>query len=521
MVEPVLDRVCQLARWLGVVVALTATSWSWAEDWVYTIRPGDELWSLAAKYCGSSSFADDLAAHNQLEDPTAIRAGSRLRIPVAWLVRAPANAVLVDRIGDVELVTANGASAAEVGVEVHMGMRLRTADGSASVRFADGSTLRVAANSDVLFNVLTVFGDTGMVDTHLRYYSGRGEADIRRQATGSRFRVSTPSGVAAVRGTAFRVAVEAEATRSETTRGEIGFANSSGTQSVPAGFGVVASSAGIDREALLPAPAVNAPTGALAQAEQFGWSAVAGAVSYRVTLAEASRPGVIVRDETRADPQTGFATVPAGEYLLAVRAIAASGLEGFDSSVPVRIASPGPVLAPVALQSVGAARLTWSEGRAPFDVRLGSADGATEQRTSTARYLDVSDLPPGRYQVSVRGSDTAFGEAAEFSVSPGEITTATHTLSERDARLDWQAASGAESYRVVVSRSRGNRSVEVFAQDVTGTTLTFPVRRGNRYSVTITPLGGGLQGPSAQHAFDSAPLSRWWLLSTLLPLLAL
>ena len=49
-----------------------------ADDWLYTIRPGDELWSIAQTYCGSARAAEEIARHNGIADATRIRAGERI-----------------------------------------------------------------------------------------------------------------------------------------------------------------------------------------------------------------------------------------------------------------------------------------------------------------------------------------------------------------------------------------------------------------------------------------------------------
>ena len=59
------------------------------EDWFYTLRPGDDLWQIALRYCGSGNQATAIAAHNGLQNPTQLRAGQRIAIPVAWLAFAP------------------------------------------------------------------------------------------------------------------------------------------------------------------------------------------------------------------------------------------------------------------------------------------------------------------------------------------------------------------------------------------------------------------------------------------------
>ena len=48
-----------------------------ADDWQYTLRPGDDLWTIARDYCGSGNLAQAIADHNGLANVAAIRAGQR------------------------------------------------------------------------------------------------------------------------------------------------------------------------------------------------------------------------------------------------------------------------------------------------------------------------------------------------------------------------------------------------------------------------------------------------------------
>lgn len=115
----------------------------WGEDWLYTVRPGDELWNVAAKYCGSANFATRLAAHNKLDDPKLVRPGTRIKIPIEWLVRQPADATVVSALGTAYLY-APQREPVEVGQKVSMGHSIETADGSVAVQFADESLLMIA-----------------------------------------------------------------------------------------------------------------------------------------------------------------------------------------------------------------------------------------------------------------------------------------------------------------------------------------------------------------------------------------
>ncbi len=489
-----------------------------AEDWVYTIRPGDELWSLAAKYCGSANYADELASHNSISDVEKIRPGSRLRIPVDWLVRAPAHAVVVDAQGDVTLVVDEGDVGVAIGSEVHMGMIMRTSQGSAAVRFADGSILRVAPESEVLFNVLTVFGDTGMVDTHLRYLRGRGESQVVRQRTGSRFRVATPSGVAAVRGTNFRVSVGEGKTLSETVTGSIDFVQPTATEAVPAGFGVVASASGVVKETLLAAPSLSAPAGMLPPQGQIRWAAMSAASGYRAKLFRPDRLDVPETQSVVENAAFEFGPHAVGDYLLSVRAIARSGLEGFEAKQAVSVGLLGP--APILRRAASGLTMGWSASAPPYQVQLTEPSGAVRNLDVHHAELPIDSLAPGRYSMRVRAANSAFGESAEFAVAPDAASALDVSVSaeSRQAVLSWRQPANAEQFRVTVYDTRGRVLLE---ETTTAENITLSVKPGRIYRAQIVTVAGGLASEPVQQEFSGPPVSRWWLLSMLAPLLAL
>lgn len=489
-----------------------------AEDWVYTIRPGDELWSLAAKYCGSANYADELATHNSIADAAEIRPGSRLRIPVDWLVRAPAHAVVVDVEGDVALVAEEGDLALAVGSLVHMGVIIRTRQGSAAVRFADGSILRVAPDSEVLFNVLTVFGDTGMVDTHLRYLRGRGESQVVRQRTGSRFRVATPSGVAAVRGTNFRVSVGDDKTLSETVTGSIDFIQPSATASVPAGFGVVASAAGVVKESLLAAPSISAPASMLPPGSQVRWSAVGEASGYRVKLFRPERLDVPESQAVVTTAAYHFDAQAEGDYLMSVRAIADSGLEGFEAIEAVSIGRLGPQ--PILRRDATAAVMSWPASASPYHIQLTEPSGSVRTLEVVSANLPIDSLAPGNYSMRVRAANSAFGEPAGFAVQPDVPSNVEATVNAemRQALISWQLPANAERVLVSVTDARGRVMVE---ETTTADSLTVAVKPGRTYQARVVAIGGDVSSSPVARDFSGPPVSRWWLLSMLAPLLAL
>ncbi len=325
---------------------------SFAADWYYTLRPGDSLQSIAEKFCGAAEYGDRISKYNRLDQRIAPVIGSRIRIPVDWLVKRPAPAQVVSVNG---VVTHADGTAVVVGDQIRSGQALATADeGRTLIRFADGSTLEIGPEAEVTFDILSAYGDSGMVDTLVRFQRGRGVARVVKQTQGARFRVSTPTGIAAVRGTEFRISSESERSLVETTEGSIGFSNqqepaagsaaaaaaTAGAQTllIDAGFGVIATPTGATKEELLPAPINLRGPAQPGSRAVFTWEAIPSARTYEISVyrlaAGVAEP--IAGHETKR-PRFTLSKLPPGRYRVSVRGVAASGLQGLESLADVEL----------------------------------------------------------------------------------------------------------------------------------------------------------------------------------------
>jgi hypothetical protein len=507
-------RACRwvLLGWLAVQPLA-----SLAEDWQYTIRPGDEIWNLARKYCGSTTFADRIIEHNGIANERGLRPGDRLRIPVEWLVKQPAAAEIVKVRGQASLFVPEPRPA-EVGGVISMGHRLATTDGSAVVRFADESTLTVGPDTDVLFNVLTAYGDTGMVDTHLRFYRGRGTSKILRRDAASRYRISSPVGTAAVRGTEFRVAVSAERSITETLEGVVGFVQTSET-TVPQGYGAAAVVGGIATEPLLEAPVWTSAAGRYGPADHLDWQGLAGASRYRVAVFESTEPDTPVLARELDGTSFPLLQLPSGRYAVSVRGISAADIEGYDASLDVEVATPAPEATAAAIYTQDDVRLTWraTESGAPYEVQV-AEDEAFERIVAEETVTESGFEPtllPGRYHWRISDATSVFSAPTVVSVRP-RAPDVSVDLASRRIEAAWPAISEAEAYRV---RIHGATVGVVSDSTLTETSFSERMPSFGDYTVEVTVTVNGVESLPAQQTVRLAQ-SRWWLLALLaLPLL--
>ena len=267
-------------RWLAAVLPVLLSAAAIADDWIYTVRPGDNLWNLSEIHLSSMDYWQPLQRHNNISDPQNIPPGSRLKFPVAWLKYQPASALVIQLQGEALLVSASDGSsrALTINTRLHSGDRIKTgADSNLNILFADGSELLVLSDSEVVMDSLSAYGITGMVDTRIRLQGGRVDTRVvPAQGPGSRYHIITPAAVAAVRGTSFRVSADTDkpVARSEVTEGKVGVSGSGASQLVPAGFGTITEAGKPPQppRELLPAPDLSSLPAVLDRLPlQFNW----------------------------------------------------------------------------------------------------------------------------------------------------------------------------------------------------------------------------------------------------------
>ena len=388
---------------------------AYGEDWLYTVRPGDKLWNLAERFCGTHQRWPDLARHNQLTVPERLQPGSQLRFPIEWLKNAPVSAEVSFVRGTVTTKTqaASTSQAARLGDQLNIGAQLQTAANSfASVRFADASELHLGPESEVLFDTLTGFGDTGMVDTRLRLTRGSSRSTVNeRRGPGSVFRITTPLGVAAVRGTDFRTRVGSDVAFVEMADGRLGFAGVGGGQfALEDGEGLVADPTGVKVEELLPGPQFDSLGPTQATYQPLRWKTVAGAQAYAVEARSGARPTEVLARYRTQQTSVDLSGLAAGAYRFVLRAVSVSGLEGRETQADLSLIVQLPP--PTGLSSQPnrgqGLQLRWREEPAAeaYEVVLqhlvGGAVASEQLLAADQPSLRIKGLTPGKYAVRVR-----------------------------------------------------------------------------------------------------------------------
>jgi hypothetical protein len=530
--------------WLLVVSALAR-----AEEWIYTVRPDDTLWELSEEYLARPGDWRRLQEYNHIPDPLHLAPGIRLRIPITWLKSQPASAKVLHVRGQARRISADGASPRQLvaGEELRIGDRVRTdANSSATIEFADGSQFLLHAESELHFDALSAYGRTGMVDTQMRLQQGRGESRVvPRGGAGSRYQITTPSAVAAVRGTAFRLNAAETTTRGEVIEGRIGFSAAGVTRDVPAGFGIVAEAGKppAPPQRLLPAPNVlKLPRLVQRAGVSFSWPAVKGGVAYRVQLFAGIDYQVLLEDEEVKAAQFALAELTEeGDYGLRLRTIDDAGLEGLNAEHTFVFKRPPEPPQPVTLGSIvlTGARLPdlrWEPGgeAASFHVQVATdaeftdliVDSSSER--SPAMPLPP-ELEPGRYfwRVAARspgGVEGPFSNSASFlAVRRSPPPTGLAVVFEGEQLVfSWQPVADAERYQLQLSAQED--FLEPLAERTTEQTeIAFPRPDPGIVYYRARSVGPGPEnlGPFGASERIVVPQATYWpyLLLPVLPFL--
>ena len=513
--------VCAL-RCLFVTLILLLAPTSWGDDWLYTVRPGDKLWDIALNYCGSGRFAQTIADHNGFANSAQLRAGQRIAIPTSLLAFSPSNATIVQATGNIVLLQTNGTqSPAQAGDAVNMGDYVISIDGAALVVFADGSQISIAPNSRVLFNKLTAFGPAGMVDTHLRFTYGQGEATVKPQNRGDRFRIQTPEGIAAVRGTQFRVgrtnhSEGSSVSTTETLEGLVAYSGQGQSTDVPAGFGVAASKSGVVKEALLAAPAFNEFPEQVTAETPLSWQALSGAEDYVVEWARQAQPGIVYTSITTRKTQTQPPQTP-GAYLLTVRGVSNSRIQGNNARQAVSVLDPAPSDLTETISADGQVTLQWRHTPVAdrYSIVAAADPWQTKQTWENSTTSYSTDLSAGIYRWYVKPNNGAASETQTFTVFPAPPEIIKVTRDNLTVSLNIEPAMESVRYRIDLL-------------DFAGTLLQQQHSRGDT-TIELPDFGSyQLQVASEQNSLHSEPVTTpieaqqkpWWLL-IFIPLLAI
>lgn len=320
--------------------SVTAAAFAPPENLVYQVKLGDTLIDLAEAFFTNPDDYKKVQELNLVEDPRRLRTGQSLNLPVNLLRVVPAQAEVSSYRGQVTVTIGSRARAPALRQSLSEGALITTgANSYLRLSLSDGSHLVVPSNSRVRLSRLKRYVINGAVDYDLEVQRGRLESRVTPRQFPGGYRVTTPVSVTAVRGTEFRIGLNAAADRAATEvlegRVEVEWEGAAEAAIGEANSAISVGGAGAVVATLPPAPRLADPDLILTKPEiELKVKPQDGALAYRGRLAlDAGLIEIIA--ETESEPGSNalkFDALDDGLYYLSVSAISPDGIEGHGST---------------------------------------------------------------------------------------------------------------------------------------------------------------------------------------------
>ena len=289
-----------------------------------------------------------IGAHNEVSYPKHLAPGTRVNFPVKWLKQQPQPARITYIRGTVSVTDETGTYPAELAQQLGIGTVINIGEQSAlSLQFADGSSMRVNEPTRLRLDRLSAFGPTGMVDTRVFLERGALRITVPKKDPPTQFRVITPSAVAAVRGTDFRVTHnDSHVLTNGVYDGKVAVTNPLGEQNIPRGFGTVAekNAPPIEAVKLLPAPKFkNRKKSSTATIPYLlDWADVRQSKSYRVELFKPDAQNAVLFAATVSKSELVLEGLIPQCYTVRISAIDQYDLFGMPATKKLCLSHPAP-----------------------------------------------------------------------------------------------------------------------------------------------------------------------------------
>lgn len=491
---------------LGAFAALSGTSAhanpaaadtaSQADEIAHTVQDGDTLEGLAKSYLDAPRQWPLLQARNKVANPRRLQPGSIVWIPVRL---QPAESATVEFVHGAVTAQARASDApapVAKGGKLDEGTALQVGpDAFVAVRLADGTVVRVQAQSELQLRQLRRRGRAGSVQSVLEMRSGAVEASVPPSAEAfRRMEIRTPLAVTSVRGTRFSVELaESGQTTASVLNGSVAVQSrrdegvGSRAPSTHPSAALLAPGQGLavatDGTVGVPRPLISAPDTSGIPATLGDASILAinvptqpGAARYVAQVAQDADFTQVLRHGSFADGQLRWKALDDGRYYVSVRAVDDAGIVGLPAVQPFTIKTrpvaplhqlpaPGTVVA----TGAGELRCTSVPGVRWYRVQVAADSQFTtpikdEQRLSECR-LPVADLPAGSYfwrmasllQMPDGQADQGpFAPPQAFAVADRPATLSAQSLQAQDGdttvRLNWQGQPG-QRFRLQLARA--------------------------------------------------------------------
>ena len=320
---------------------------SHSQDWKYEVKQGDNLWDIADEYLIDVLFYKRLQKLNNIKNPYLLQPGKTITAPVEWLGSLPGKANVISKVGYVVVIKNNQKKISPpLGYQIEVEDIIATGnEGTATIEFSDGSRLSVYPDTSLKFNELLQTLDGSVVKARMVVSQGRVDIDVGDdKVKGRRLEIESPSAITAVRGTVFRVGVDAESndTVTEVISGTVDVTNSESDDkiAVVSGLGSRTSTdfESVPPVALLEKPLVENSKNTDNQLGSLSWKKLDGAKYYRIRVAtDEEFINTIYNKITIENRADDIYFLENGTHYVSVRASDENDIEGFDSVTTISV----------------------------------------------------------------------------------------------------------------------------------------------------------------------------------------
>lgn len=518
-----------------------------AQDWIYTVSKGDNLWNLTEDYLHDVSYVEKVRQLNNIEDPWHILPGTKIRIPGEWIRQYPAIARVMTLQGSATILEAGNdqSQPLAVGSIAMLGDVISTAaDTSLVLGFLDGSRILIQENSQLKINRIMLLEYTGMSDVHLELKSGRVETLVApKKGTARRFQIKTPATVTSVRGTDYRVSAEAQAqeSRAEVVQGKVYVEGRRKTRQLTGGFGTLtrAGQEPLPPVKLLPPPDIGYVPEIFTRVPlQFTLPELEPEQSYRTQIARTDEFLDILYDKVTTNALIRGPDLADGAYSLRVRAIDANLIEGLNAQRRVNVnAKPEPPFLVEPKEGAGvlieeSPEFVWSK-RENIDRYHFQFAADEEFQQLLIDLSDVADTsvtvseqqPVGKYYWRVAAID----EDGDGPFSDGQLMRRilpapeleAPEISDESLMIRSRKGLPGQRYHIQMAASEDFEDL-ILDQQAEEPIFEIPRPDGGEYYVRIRTIDpDGFVGPFGAVQTIDVPYDDLYLLLLLLPLFAL
>jgi len=319
--------------------------------WAYTVNQKDSFERIYQKYLNKRANIAALSKYNHHPLLKKLQPGQVINIPVEMLKKIQTNAQVLLVYGEVNATNTVGGESHKVkkGDLLTQGNSLTTGKNSlAKLLFADGSNIDIQPNSNLSIQASYQYAGKETFVTNLMLVKGRTEVSANPDhVMGNTLQIQTPSAVAAVRGTQFRVGADDNIALQETLDGKVAFSASGQEVLLAKGYGSVAEK---DKAPLPPiqlpsAPDVSAlPKLLETNSAEFTLSSQQDVVAWVGQLALDADFTQILSEQSTPSGKLVFKDLADGQYYLKLRAQDQHGLQSLDAihAFKVKVHLPEP-----------------------------------------------------------------------------------------------------------------------------------------------------------------------------------